>query len=67
MIVDVKPKPIGYCKVFLLDLHTGLDRLSSFDSFLDDFVDLVKIDSGLSDEIVEAYEISVPNLYGEDV
>lgn len=67
VVVDVEPKLVSDGKVFLLDLHTGLDGLSPLDGLLDDLVNVVHIDTSLPDQVVKPDQISIPNLYCEDV
>lgn len=67
MIVDVEPKLVSDCKIFLLDLHAGLDRLSPLYGLLDNLMNVVHIDTSLTYQVVKPDQISVPNLYCEDV
>ena len=67
VIVNIIPKFICDGEILFLDFHTCLDRFSPFYSFLDDFVNLIQIDSCFSNQVVVANQVSVPNLNSKNI
>lgn len=67
MTIDIEPEPIGDGKIFFFDFHAGLHWFFPFNSFLNDFMDFVEIYSRLSNQVVETYQVSIPNLNSKDI
>ena len=67
VIVDIIPKLISDGEILFFNFHTCLDRFSSFDSFLNYFVNLVQVDSSFSNQIIVSNQISIPNLNSENI
>jgi hypothetical protein len=65
MIENIKPKSISNSKILLFDFHIRLDRFSSLYCFLYNFVYFIEIYSCLSNQIVKADKILIPNLNSE--
>lgn len=67
MVIDIEPEPVSNGKIPFFHLHAGLDRFLPLHSLLDDLVDLVHIDPGLPDQVIETDQVPVPNLHRKDV
>lgn len=66
-IDHIEPEPISDSVVLLFYLHLSLHWFSPLDCLFDYSVYLMQIDPLLTDEIVVAYQIPVPNLYGKHI
>ena len=67
MIENLKPELICRPHIFFNDLLDRSDRLFSFDGFLNNSVHFVQIYPSLTDKIIEANHIFVPNLHSKNI
>lgn len=67
MIENIEPKLVCRLHIFLDDFLYCRYWFLSLDSFLDQFVHLIQVDSGLSNEIIEPNHIFVPDLDSKNV
>lgn len=67
MVVDIKPKFVSQSHIFLNYLFRSHDRFLSLDSFLNNLMHFIEIYLALSNKIIIADNILIPNLDNKDI